>query len=311
MPSLGRSCADGQAGNQRRRRGVQHPTEGRNGSARDLEGPSRDRGAGLPGGAARRGLDRRAGLVPHPQPPHRPSGAPRLSSTPRPAKPVEREDQVKGYETDGGKHGDARAGGDRRRRCPRATRRCSVEAFIPCAEIDTLYFDRPYYLTPAERGAETAFAVIRDGLAQAQGGGAGAHRAVPPGAHPAGPRAGRRACRQHARVRPRGPRRRARRSTASRTRRSTRRCSTSPSHIIDTKRGKFDPAAFEDRYDEALAELVKAKAEGKPIPKPKPPSAAEPIDLMEALREQREGRASGRKRERRRRSAPRRRRKAG
>ncbi len=37
-------------------------------------------------------------------------------------------------------------------------------------------------------------------------------------------------------------------------------------HIIETKRGKFDPTRFEDRYDDALAELVKAKAAGKPLP---------------------------------------------
>ena len=34
-------------------------------------------------------------------------------------------------------------------------------------------------------------------------------------------------------------------------------------HIIDTKRGDFDPVAFHDRYEEALAELVKAKLEGR------------------------------------------------
>ena len=44
-------------------------------------------------------------------------------------------------------------------------------------------------------------------------------------------------------------------------------------HIIDTKRGKFEPERFEDRYDDALAALVKAKAEGKAIPKPKPAEA--------------------------------------
>ena len=38
-----------------------------------------------------------------------------------------------------------------------------------------------------------------------------------------------------------------------------------PRHIIDTKRGEFDPAEFDDRYDAALAELVRAKAEGREI----------------------------------------------
>ena len=36
-------------------------------------------------------------------------------------------------------------------------------------------------------------------------------------------------------------------------------------HIISTKRGKFDPSQFDDRYEAALAELVRAKLEGKPI----------------------------------------------
>ena len=55
-------------------------------------------------------------------------------------------------------------------------------------------------------------------------------------------------------------------------------------HIIDTKRGDFDPAEFDDRYEDALAALVKAKLAGKPLPKPKPTRTTKPSDLMEALR---------------------------
>ncbi len=33
-------------------------------------------------------------------------------------------------------------------------------------------------------------------------------------------------------------------------------------HIISTKVGSFDPKSFDDRYEAALAELVKAKMEG-------------------------------------------------
>ncbi len=55
-------------------------------------------------------------------------------------------------------------------------------------------------------------------------------------------------------------------------------------HIIDTKLGHFDPSTFDDRYDAALAELVKAKLEGRPPPRLE---VAEPkvVDLMTALRE--------------------------
>src|SRR3546814_5155084 len=42
-------------------------------------------------------------------------------------------------------------------------------------------------------------------------------------------------------------------------------------HIIDTKAGEFDPRSFDDRYDQALAELVKAKIEGREIKVPERP----------------------------------------
>lgn len=56
-------------------------------------------------------------------------------------------------------------------------------------------------------------------------------------------------------------------------------------HIIDTKMGRFDPAAFDDRYDAALAELVKAKIEGRKPARPSRQKGAKVVDLMEALRQ--------------------------
>ena len=56
-------------------------------------------------------------------------------------------------------------------------------------------------------------------------------------------------------------------------------------HIIKKKRGNFDPSKVEDRYEDALAELVKAKAEGKKIEVRKKPQRGKVIDLMEALRQ--------------------------
>ena len=56
-------------------------------------------------------------------------------------------------------------------------------------------------------------------------------------------------------------------------------------HIIDKKKGKFDPSKFDDRYEDALLALIKAKKSGK-----KPPivSTAEPpsnvVNLFDALR---------------------------
>jgi len=56
-------------------------------------------------------------------------------------------------------------------------------------------------------------------------------------------------------------------------------------HIIKTKMGKFDPTKFDDRYEAALAELVKAKLQGRKIEAPKPPKTGKVVDLMDALRQ--------------------------
>jgi len=56
------------------------------------------------------------------------------------------------------------------------------------------------------------------------------------------------------------------------------------SHIVQTKTGHFEPKKFEDRYEEALRELIKRKQSGKPIEQAERPQAAKVINLMDALR---------------------------
>ena len=56
-------------------------------------------------------------------------------------------------------------------------------------------------------------------------------------------------------------------------------------HIINTKKGSFDAKSFDDRYETAVAELVKAKIEGRALPKKKAPPPSKPSDLLQALRE--------------------------
>jgi DNA end-binding protein Ku len=56
-------------------------------------------------------------------------------------------------------------------------------------------------------------------------------------------------------------------------------------HIIKKKAGQFDPTKFDDRYDAALWELVKAKIEGRKIAPPKVPEPTKRSDLLEALRQ--------------------------
>ena len=55
-------------------------------------------------------------------------------------------------------------------------------------------------------------------------------------------------------------------------------------HIIKKMTGKFEPGEFEDRYENALIELIRAKQKGTPI-KPQPTHRqANVISLMDALR---------------------------
>src|SRR5450432_2029351 len=55
-------------------------------------------------------------------------------------------------------------------------------------------------------------------------------------------------------------------------------------HIVTQKAATFEPAKFEDHYEEALTELINAKRNGKTIgPKPRP-RGENVVDLMDALK---------------------------
>jgi DNA end-binding protein Ku len=56
-------------------------------------------------------------------------------------------------------------------------------------------------------------------------------------------------------------------------------------HILDTKSGHFDPSDFEDRYENAVVEMLKQKQAGMPVRKEAPVSESSTVvNLMDALR---------------------------
>ena len=55
-------------------------------------------------------------------------------------------------------------------------------------------------------------------------------------------------------------------------------------HILKSKKAHFDPDKFEDRYEDALIELIKAKQAGKPLPKAPEAKPSNVINLMDALK---------------------------
>jgi DNA end-binding protein Ku len=55
-------------------------------------------------------------------------------------------------------------------------------------------------------------------------------------------------------------------------------------HIIEKKAGMFDVSRNEDRYENALIDLIKAKQSGRAIEPAATPQPSNDINLMDALR---------------------------
>ncbi|AUW46005.1 Ku protein [Rhizobium leguminosarum bv. viciae] len=196
--------------------------------------------------------------------------------------PVPKEAQTKGFEIENGRYiivdpEEVAA------TIPESNKTLEIEAFIPCSDVDDVYFDKPYYLTPDKMGGD-AFAALRDGMKKSKV--AAIARTV----------LFRRM--RTVLIRPHG------KGLIATTlnydyevRSSAKAFEEMPKmkiagemldlakHIISTKKGAFDPATFDDRYEAAVAELVKAKIEGKALPKRKEVKVSKPNDLLAALRE--------------------------
>lgn len=198
-------------------------------------------------------------------------------------KVVEREDQVKGYEA--GENDYIALGPEEiAAAVPESDKTLEIDAFVACDDVDDLYFDKPYYLTPSDRHGAEVFALIREGmktkkvaavaetvlfrrvrtlLIRAEGEGLIASTLN----YDYEVRSAEEAFSEIPAIKLKGE------------------MVELAEHIIKTKSGRFDPKKFDDRYDAALAEVVKAKIEGRKI-KPAPPKGeGKVIDLMEALRQ--------------------------
>lgn len=198
-------------------------------------------------------------------------------------KPVDREDQVKGYEVSEGNYIELTPD-EVKAAVPESDKTLAVSAFIGCGDIDDVYFDKPYYLAPSDRVAEEAYAIIRDGLREKKV--AAIARTL-----------------LFRRVRTLliRPHEEGLIATTLNFDYEVRAAADEfrevpdlkikdemlelAEHIIDTKMGKFDITTFDDRYEAALADVVKAKIEGRKIKPRKAPKEEKVIDLMAALRE--------------------------
>src|SRR5262249_3660704 len=157
-----------------------------------------------------------------------------------------------------------------------STHTIDIEKFVPRSEIDERYLDSPYYLTPEDKVGQDAFAVIREAMARKKMVGLG--RVV---------------ISRRERIVMLEPRDKGLVATTLQYAYEIRNASEYfdeipdmqlPSemvelaeHILDTKAGHFDPSEFEDRYENAVVDLLKRKQAGMPIersPKPRRPATS-------------------------------------
>lgn len=195
---------------------------------------------------------------------------------------VPKENQVKGYEISQGQYVILEPK-EIEEAIPESDKSIRIEAFLPSAEVDTAYFDKPYFLTPSGSIGDESFALISEGMRRRNVAAIG--RAV-----------------LFRRLRTLLLRTEGLLLVAHtlhfdyEVRPASDIFDDIPElkiegemldlakHIIKTKAGKFNPREFDDRYEEALAELVKAKIAGREFKAPKPPKETKVIDLMDALR---------------------------
>jgi len=150
-------------------------------------------------------------------------------------------------------------------------------------EVDSIYFDQSYYIVPEDKVGQEAFAVIREAMSERKV--AGIARVVLGGRE---------------RLILLEPRHKGILGTILHPNYEARgdgayfadipdikishEMLDLAGHIIDTKKGAFDPETFTDRYQGAMLELIRAKQAGKPVRAPHAAPPANVINLVDALK---------------------------
>jgi DNA end-binding protein Ku len=195
---------------------------------------------------------------------------------------VDPEDRVKGYQVEKGEY-VLLEDDELDNVALESTHTIDIDEFIPMSDVDRIYLDESYYIVPQDEVAQEAFAVIREAMRKEDL--AGLARVV---------------VYRRERLLLLRPRGKGLLATTLRYKNEVRDedeyfddiPSTKvpadmlklASHILETKKGKFDPAKFEDRYETALKELVKAKHAGRKAPVASESRPSNVVNLMDALR---------------------------
>jgi DNA end-binding protein Ku len=164
-----------------------------------------------------------------------------------------------------------------------STRTIEIDQFVPRSEIDDRYIDSPYYLAPDGKAGQDAFAVIRDTIAKmnmvALGRVVLTRREHIIALEPKGRGLLGLTLRYPYEVRDEQPY-----FEDIPDLKLPKEMLDLATHIVQTKTGHFDPAQFEDRYENALIDLLKKKEAGEKIEPAKEGPTPQVVNLMDALR---------------------------
>jgi DNA end-binding protein Ku len=164
-----------------------------------------------------------------------------------------------------------------------STRTIEIDRFVPKSELDERYIDSPYYIAPDGQVGQDAFAVIRETIGKMNMVALG--RVVL-------------TRREHViALEPKGKgllgltlrypyevREEATYFDDIPEQKLPKEMLDLATHIVNTKTGHFDPSQFEDRYENALVELLKKKEAGEKIEPAKAGPAPRVVNLIDALR---------------------------
>jgi DNA end-binding protein Ku len=201
---------------------------------------------------------------------------------------VEAEDQVRGYEIAKGDYipieaDEIDATLSRVEAAPAKT--IKVDCFLACDDLDMAFLDRPYFIAATDKPSAEVLALFAQGMTTSKVAALGEAMLFGRLRHilirPATEGGVLFASTLHFDYEIRLAEKVMADMPAPRISREMRDLAV---HIIQSKRGLFDPAGFEDRYEKALAKLVRAKVEGRPLPQAPARRKERTIDLMAALR---------------------------
>ena len=216
---------------------------------------------------------------------------------------VDNADIVKGYEVSKGEYIEVEPE-DLEAVEIESKRVIDIEQFVPKDQIDELYTNNPYYIVPDGEVGQQAFAVIREAIRKEEVVALGKvvftsrEHIIAIGARGKGMMG----------ITLRYPyevRKEEDYFDVIEDVRVPKDMLDLAMHIVETKKGKFQPEKFEDRYEDALQDLIKKKQKGERIETPKERAPSNVVNLMDALRQSvKEGRGGRRKTARRHRRAP-------